>query len=225
MIGKSQDPNDEKWIQAKTEMLSSIKEGIAINPHYRKITPMVADALAQWGDWKNATWIWESILESRPYVVALLTNAARGEIQAKNYYKAAEFLERAKSIQPRMPSVRTLEVTLLARSSHEAEAALLAHRMIEEGVSDADLLHTAYQLGMRLPDPELAIAALTLKIKLWPEHAAEENLKLAQIYDAPSTKNEEKAIHHFLAALDATPAPFKPDVLSAIPQKYRSYIK
>ncbi len=59
-------------------MLKQLREGIAINPHYRKITPMVADELARWGDWKDATWIWESVLSSRPYVVAILANVARG---------------------------------------------------------------------------------------------------------------------------------------------------
>ena len=66
------------WSQAEREMLRLVREGIAINPHYRKITPMVADELARWGDWRNATWIWESVLASRPYVVAIISNAARG---------------------------------------------------------------------------------------------------------------------------------------------------
>ena len=44
----------------REEVLRLTREAIAINPHYRKITPIVADELARWGDWKNATWIWES---------------------------------------------------------------------------------------------------------------------------------------------------------------------
>ena len=95
--------------------LRLVEEGVAINPHYRKLTPMVADELAHWGDWANATWIWESVLASRPYVVALLTNAARGHANLGDDAGARAYLARALAVQPDAPSVRSLEVVLLAR--------------------------------------------------------------------------------------------------------------
>ena len=87
-------------------MLQLVREGIAINPHYRKVTPVVADELARWGDWRNAVWIWDSVLASRPNVVVLLTNAARGYDSLGQRDRALAYLERARRIQPQAPAVR-----------------------------------------------------------------------------------------------------------------------
>jgi O-antigen ligase len=125
-ISQSGNPNDPRWNPSKAEMLKLVREGIAINPHYRKITPMVADELARWGDWKNATWIWESVLGSRPNVVAILTNVARGYAIMGDLDKAGMYLDRAEQIQPRAPSVRSLEVILLQRTGQDARALALA---------------------------------------------------------------------------------------------------
>src|SRR5258706_10895418 len=46
-ITGSGEPNDPKWAASKAEMLKLIREGVALNRHYRKITPMVADELAR----------------------------------------------------------------------------------------------------------------------------------------------------------------------------------
>jgi O-antigen ligase len=59
-ISGTGNPNDPRFARLKQEMLQLVREGIALNRHYRKITPIVADELARWGDWANATWIWES---------------------------------------------------------------------------------------------------------------------------------------------------------------------
>ena len=112
-------------------MLRLIEEGIAINPHYRKITPMVADELAKWGDWKNAVWIWESVLGSRPYVAAIMTNVARGYAQMGQPDQAMAMLERAKVLQPKALSVRSLEVILLSRNGNEPQALAIALLLAE----------------------------------------------------------------------------------------------
>jgi O-antigen ligase len=52
-VSQSGDYQNPRWDKTKREMLTLIKEGIDINPHYRKITPMVADELAKWGDWRT----------------------------------------------------------------------------------------------------------------------------------------------------------------------------
>ena len=118
-ISKSGYPNDPRWKNAKTEMLELVHEGIAINPHYRKLTPIVADALAGWGDWKNATWIWESVLESRPYVVIILANVARGHLQSGNYAKAQEYFDRAIALQPAAPTLLPLQEVLGHRPKND----------------------------------------------------------------------------------------------------------
>ncbi len=102
-ISRAGDVHNPRWNRTKSELLRLIGEGIAINPHYRKITPMVADELARWGDWRNAIWIWESVLSSRPHVVVLMSNIARGYASTGNPQKALEYLERAKQLQPDAP--------------------------------------------------------------------------------------------------------------------------
>lgn len=111
-ISKSGRPNDPGWDSAKFKMLNLVNEGIAINPHYRKLTPIVADSLASWGDWKNATWIWETVLESRPNIVAIHANLARAAIQAGDLVKAREHLDHATRIAPNAPAVAELQVWL-----------------------------------------------------------------------------------------------------------------
>ena len=55
----------------KTEMLRDIRDGITINPHYRKLSTLVSERLSSAGDWGNAVWILESVAASRPHVVAI----------------------------------------------------------------------------------------------------------------------------------------------------------
>lgn len=121
-ISQSGYPNDPRWGKIKAEMLGLVREGIAINPHYRKLTPIVADALAGWGDWKNATWIWESVLESRPYVVIILANVARGHLQSGNHAKAQEYFDRAMALQPSAPTLVPLQEMLGRPAKEDAQA-------------------------------------------------------------------------------------------------------
>lgn len=224
-ISQSSNPNDPRWEAAKTEMLQLMREGIAINPHYRKLTPMAADAMASWGDWKNATWIWESVLESRPHVVVILANVARGYMQAGDFKKAQEYLNRARNLQPTAPTLSAVEVMLWSRTGKDQEAAVHAKELLKAGIIDYDLVQAAYFLGLRNRDPELAIHALQLQIKMWPTQAIDGWLKLGNIYDSAEARDESKALQAYQAALDATPLPYRGAVLARIPPGYQSNIK
>ncbi len=116
-ISASGRPNAPIWLQDKREMLQLVEQGVRINPHYRKLTPIVADALASWGDWANATWIWDSVLASRPYVVVLLANAGRGHLLAGNWVTAQSYLERAEKIQPQAAALTALRAMLQRRQT------------------------------------------------------------------------------------------------------------
>lgn len=148
-ISASGDPADPRHDAAKAQLLQQVRTGIAINPHYRKLTPLVADELARWGDWRDATWIWESVLASRPNVVVLLTNTARGYEMLGRRAEALATLERARRLQPRAPAVRSLEVLMLARAGQEVLALRKARQALAEGVSDDDLVRTAAVLEQR----------------------------------------------------------------------------
>lgn len=171
-ITASGEPDHPAWRESRRELLRLAREGIAINPHYRKITPLVADELARWGDWANATWIWESVLGSRPNVVAILCNVARGYASMNRPDEARAALERAKRIQPNAPSIHSLEVILLARGGQEARALALARSAVASGLYDYDMVNTLYVLARRAGDWPLATSALQRRMDEWPDTRA-----------------------------------------------------
>ena len=220
-ISRAGNPNDLAWRAARQEMLQLVREGVTINPHYRKITPMVADELARWGDWKNAVWIWESVLGSRPHVVAIMANIARGYSQGGNNPAALEYLKRAQALQPDAPAVRSMEIIFLSRSGQELEAARLTKQYFDRGIYDYDMVNAAYLLGMRTKDWALAIRGLELRNQNWPAQAVDGWIKLANIYASLDVKDEVRALHAFQQAMAAVPAPMKEQLRQQIPQYYR----
>lgn len=196
-ISGSGRPNSPEWDGTKREILQLVREGVAITPHYRKITPMVADELARWGDWRDATWIWESVLSSRPYVVAIISNAARGYASMGQMDKALALLERAKRLQPHAPAVRSLEVIMLARSGQSARAYALAKEAIDKDFYDYDLVNAAVALGVQQKDFALAEKAARLRIRDWPDSKARSLVQLGMIHlqagDTPKALEEMRA--------------------------------
>ncbi len=203
-VSQGKDYNNPKYDKIKASLVQSLKEGTDINPHYRKITPMVADEMAKWGDWKNAIWIWESVVSSRPYVVAILSNIARGYASLGNNDKAIEFLERAKKLQPKAASVRSLDIVLKSRTGHEPEAAALAKSSMDEGIYDFDMVNAAYVLGVRSGNWKLAIQGMELRNIGWKEQAPDAYLKIGSIY-ASQLKDDGKALEAYRKALELSP--------------------
>lgn len=220
-ISASGEPNNPRWNASKAEMLKLIREGIAINPHYRKITPMVADELAKWGDWKDATWIWESVLSSRPNVVAIMTNVARGYATMGKPAEALAYLERARKIQPQAPAVRSLEVVLLSRTGEEARALDLARQAIASNIYDYDLANAGFLLGWRAGDYALAAKAMQLRMTGWPETRVQGYLQLGDMY-AQAANDPEKALAAFKQALALAPEAERQALLPRIPPAYRA---
>ena len=205
-------------------MLQLTREAIAINPHYRKITPLVADELAGWGDWRNAVWIWESVLASRPHIVAILTNVARAHTQLGHPAQAADALGRARAISPDAPSVRSLEVILLSRRGEEARAAEAAQRAIRDGFYDQDLLRTSVLLGWRTGDPALADRALALLLDGFPATRVD-NLMLQAEYQLQGLKDEARAAESWRQALAASPPQRRADILARVPAQLRPRVE
>lgn len=201
-ISASGNPNNPKFDKMKREMLQIAKEGIEINPHYRKITPMLGDELAKWGDWKNAVWVWESVLSSRPYVAAIASNVARGYMAQNKLDKSFEFLEKAKVVQPDAVSVRSLEVILLSRTGKEAQALEKARQAYADKAMDYDMMNSAYILGVRASDFKFAIDALTYRNEAVPAQAVDGWLKIGGIYDQ-YLKDEAKAVESYRKAYEA----------------------
>jgi O-antigen ligase len=185
----------------------------------------VADQLVRWGDWRNALWIWESVVASRPNVVALLANSAQAHIQLGELPQAQAYFERARAIQPEAPVVHTLEVLLLVHRGELRQAAQLSRAYLQRPQVDQDLTLAAYLLGLRTQDWELAIQALTQRRMRWPQLAVDSWYKLGQLYARPELRDEVRAQQAFQAALDAAPATFRDKVREVIPQPYRSALR
>lgn len=221
-ISASGRPNDPAFDAAKRRMLQLVREGIEINPHYRKITPMVADELARWGDWRNATWIWESVLRSRPYVVAIIANVARGHGTLGDEATALAYLERARSLQPRAPAVRSMEVILLARSGQEDKAREVALQSVQDGIYDYDLVNALVILAQRSNDLALAERMLEKRMAEWPDSRPRGLVQLGTLQAA--TGRTEQAIASFRRGIAQAPPQERASLLEAVPHALREQV-
>ena len=224
-IARSGQPQDPRWDGAKAELMALLRQGIAINPHYRKLTPIAADAMAGWGDWDNATWVWESVLASRPHVVALLANVARGHLQAGHHDRAQAYLDRARSLQPSAAVLDVLQAMLWSQTGQDQQAAALIRQLLRSGLMDSDLVQTGYALGLRSGDRALAMETLELATRLWPASAADSWLRLASLHDASGTGQDSAALHAYRAAVQASAPAQRPAVLARIPPAYQAVLR
>jgi O-antigen ligase len=222
-IASSPDPSAARWDMDKARLLDLAREGIAINPHYRKITPLIADELAGWGDWKNATWIWESVLRSRPNVVALLTNAARGYTAQRQPAQAAHYLARAQAVSPDAPAVRSLEVILLAMAGETGRALQLVRQSLGPGQYDYDLLNNAFVLARQAGDFPLAERVLRQRIQDYPSRRTDDLLQLGTFY-LDSVKDESRAVAAWREALASAKPERRADLLQQVPPAYRNRV-
>ena len=224
-IASSANPNDVVWKPEKLELLRLVREGIAINPHYRKITPAVADALARWGDWPNAIWIWGTVLQSRPHIVVMMANIARGHIQMGNYLAAQNFLDRAVNLQPQAPSLMGLQVLIWSKTGNPIKAMAEANRLFDEGRFNLELTQAAYTLGIQHQNPQLAERALLLQTATWPARAVGTWLRLGQLYASPALNRPDQALAAFRRALALAAVHDKPALTLEIPPAYRLLLK
>lgn len=221
-INATRDNKDPALDGYKREVLRLIREGIEINPRYRRTTPVVGDEFARWGDWKNATWIWESVTISHPYVVVILTNVARGYARANDVAKASEFLERARKVQPTAPTVRALDVIIPAQAGQDQKALAAARAAMDAGVSDYDMFTSAYQAGVRAGDTATALRALTLRLKAWPnERAAEGHVQLGNLL-AQGRPDSAEARQAFEQGLRLAAPAQREALLAQVPPAYRT---
>jgi O-antigen ligase len=94
----SADPMNEQWNPSKERIIKLTNEAISINPHYRKLTPIVAESILRWNDVKNSIAIYESIHQSRPYVGAIIVNLAHLNHHIGNEQKSRYYFDQLKKI-------------------------------------------------------------------------------------------------------------------------------
>jgi O-antigen ligase len=223
-ISSSGKPNDPYWDETKTTMLNLLKDGIEINPHYRKLTPMVADEMASWGDWANAIWIWESVLRSRPYVIALSANIAKGYLQLGDIENAKTYLKKAAEVQPSAPTVRSIQALILTKEGEYLLAIPMLRQLLNDGFYDYDLIYAAYSAGNKTKDYELVVQALQLRLKLWPREATDAWMKLGDVYSRTELLSKEKATFCYRMALQASPT-LRQELLAKMPIEYQNTLR
>ena len=219
MRGIPSDPQERST--RKAQMLESVREGIAINPHYRKITAELAEPLAASGDWASATGILESVVVSRPHVAALWTGLAMGYSQLGQPERAQAALRQVQRLHPDTVPTRTLEIVLLNRAGHPDEAIRKLNANLDQGTYDYDMVQTAYAIGYQKRDWTLAIRSLRLRVATWPLDAVDGYFRLGKLYAEPEVGDETKALAAFQAGWRAVPAEQKENYLRQVPTAYR----
>lgn len=223
-VTNSGQPNDPHWDKTKIEINALLKEGIEINPHYRKLTPMAADEMASWGDWRNAIWVWDSVLQSRPNVIALSANIAKGYLQLGDRENADRYLSKALAVQPNAPTVRSIQALLYVKDGNYSQAIPIIRGLIKDGIIDYDLVYAAYQAGNKSHDYALVIDALQLRLKHWPEEATDAWMKLGDVYSLTDFRSDEKALFCYEMALKSAPND-SVRLMDRIPPIYRNQLK
>jgi O-antigen ligase/Flp pilus assembly protein TadD len=221
-LRRPQQANASALSERHAQLLKTVRKGIAINPHYRKLTAMVADQLSAMGDSENAAWIWQSILDSRPNVSALWTNLALTYSELGRHEQAHLAWLQVQRLKPEAMATRTLELNLMSRSGHYQEAARLLNDYFDQQQFDYDRIRAALVIAYRTRDWPLAIRALELRNQTWPEFAMDGYLKLGLIYAEPDMDMPDKARAAFKAGLDITPVAERANYVRLIPEKYRS---
>ncbi len=222
-ISQSDKPDDPRWAPVKVEIVQLLERGVAINRHYRKITPMAGDELAHWGDWRHAVWVYESVAASRPHVLALTLNLARGYAQLGDMARAGYWLARSRQLQPGSPALASVEVVLLDKQGLYAEAAAKARAFFASGVRDPDLVNAAYAMAARAKDWPLAIEAMQERLRLPgddPRRAAESWLRIGRI-EGVERHDDERAMAAFRNAVAAAPDGEQAIVRGLVPQPYQ----
>ena len=221
-IVKSRLSGDQESVERKAELLQNLREGIAINPHYRKLTTVVADQLVWTHDWANAVWVWESVTVSRPHITNIWANIVLDYMQLGENSQAQTALIQLQRLQPETPRTRRLEALLLSRTGHEAQAAQLLTDYFNRGEYDHDLVQAGYAIGLETHNWALAILALEERNRTWPEQAADSNLRLGKIYADPEVNEDAKALMAFRAGLEAVPLEQKDNYRNEVPDRYRA---
>lgn len=128
--------------------------------------------MARLGDHEGATWAMQSIADSRPNIPDVWANLALLHIELRDATKAQNDLAQLQRLQPDTPRTRAMEIMLLQRAGHAAQARKLLNGYLAENRVEYDLLLLGFSVGMDTKDWSLAIRSLQLRIQHWPQDAA-----------------------------------------------------
>ncbi|MEY4735917.1 MAG: hypothetical protein RL302_236 [Pseudomonadota bacterium] len=209
----------------KDHMLALLRGGIALNPHYRKLTPMASEVLMAQGDWANAAWILQSVTDSRPHVAALWKGQALAHAQMHHVDLALQALHQVQRLRSDTKPTQNLEIVVLSNIGQEAKAADLLRGYFDNRNYDYELVQAGYALGLKMHDQALAIRALEVRNQTWPEQAADGYFRMGTIYAEATPPNSALALRAFASGLATVPATEKDNFLQQVPAHYRTQLR
>ncbi|NBX20050.1 MAG: O-antigen ligase family protein [Betaproteobacteria bacterium] len=145
-----------------------LKEGVAINPHYRKLTSLAADQFAATGDLEAALWAQNSVAASRPYIPDVHANRVLLYSGLRRPSEAQAALKALEALQPDAPRTRALGILLMRRAGQDAQAAQQLRAYFAQGKVEYDLVRFALAIGLENNDEALTVQAFRLWVQGWP---------------------------------------------------------
>lgn len=152
----------------QSEAFALLKQGVAINPHYRKITSLAADQFAANGNLEAALWAQDSVAASRPYIPDVQANRVLLNSSLQRPEAARAALAALNALQPDAPRTRALDILLLRRAGQDTQAVEQLRRYFAQGKTDYDLVRFAMAIALERSDEALAIQAYQIWIRNWP---------------------------------------------------------
>lgn len=220
-LGKDLPAPARSEAERKDEMLRDLREGIAINPHYRKFTATAAERLSASGDYANSTWVLETVVASRPNVPALWYGLAINYAHLGQHDKASTALHQVERLKPGAIDTLILRATLLSKSGEDDQAIALVNDLLDAGKFNFELLQTGYALGLKTRNQTLAIRSLEFFNQMWPQHAADTYFRIGDIYANAATPDDSKALIAYKKGFAAVPKGDKENYTKQIPERFR----
>jgi O-antigen ligase len=174
-----------------------VREGMALNPHYRKLLSVPAQQLAGFGDWATTADVLQRIADSRPHIANVWANLVLARLELQQADAAQAALRELARLQPDTARVRSMELLLLSRTGREAEAAQKARDYFARGIVDFDATLLAYSVGITLQQWDLVEQAMHLRAAHWPETAVDSYYRLGQAYAQAGKGFEDRALAAF----------------------------
>ncbi|HPW84255.1 MAG TPA: O-antigen ligase family protein [Rhodoferax sp.] len=221
-LSKSKDTWGPEQQASKDRMLNLVREGIHLNPHYRKLTPLAAEFLMVQGDWANAAWILKSVTDSRPHVAALWKGQALAHAQMHQSSPALNALQQVQRLRPDTKATQNLEIVVLSNVGQAQTAAQLLRTYFATRNYDYEMVQAGYALGLKLRDNALAVQALQLRNQTWPEQAADGFFRMGLVHAQTMPPDHAAALEAFASGLSAVPAQEKENYLRQVPLPYRN---
>jgi O-antigen ligase/tetratricopeptide (TPR) repeat protein len=223
-LGQALPPPADSEVQRKADMLTHLREGIAINPHYRSFTAIAAEKLSASGDYVNAAWVLESVVASRSHVPALWYGLAMNYAQSGQHERAIAAFQQVQRLKPDAIETMTLKVTLLSKAGQDDQAIALVNQLLDAKKFSFELLQTGYALGLKTRNQELAVRSLLLFDQTWPEHAADTYFRLGVVYANSTTADDSKALVAFKRGLSAVPEQGRESYIKQLPARFRKQL-